>query len=117
MRPFKFNPLAMSSKLQSMTPEDMRLCCAIGDRAVKIVKDWARENRKLEVEPDWMIISLDIAIVHLSRSLNLRAFLECDDLTFIDEFSTIERNINRTLASFPNFVRLRFAQSALIRLS
>lgn len=99
-----------------LSPLEMQLCVAIGARVLA----WARDNAErlrgtpLAAYVDGLVIAADIGTVHLIRPLDLRAMLESDDLNLISEYTIIAENLNRPLAGFPAFVKLRFAQSSVI---
>jgi len=96
---------------ERLTPEDMRLCIALGSRAAEIVSAWAREKRRTDVEVSAMILAMDFATVHLVRPLKLYQLLITDDLSFTAEFVAVQRGIIRPLASFDNAITLAFAAS------
>lgn len=99
-------------RYDSIDPVDWDMIVRISRRACQIVADFKRNNRCDDLlDPDRMLIMMDIATVHVCRPLALLAWMLSDDLSFFEEFTTITKNIDRTCARFPDHVRLRFAKS------
>ena len=99
-----------------LSMEERRHLTQIAQRAYLMARDEiARAKDRLGVaapafvEPDPQIIFADYIVAHINRRLNLRALLASDDLSFAEEFRSIQENINRVLLHFPSDVRLVFA--------
>lgn len=102
--------LAPPVNFEQLTGADMRLCQLIGNRARWLGEQMRARNpldNLLEVHPD--IVAMDVGIVHLRRPLDLKAFLEADNLTFLREYATIQMHINRACKFFPAAVPLTYA--------
>ena len=99
-------------------PFEYHMIRGIAERADAIYRDWIAKRRltlkpgETILEPDRMVLAMDIAVAHLSRDLDLSAFLTADDLTFIAEVLSIQTNINRVDGRLPDYVHLRFARES-----
>lgn len=97
-----------------ITPHEYQLISGIAERADMIFRDWLAKRRltlkpgETLLEPERMVIAMDIAVAHLCRGLDLSAFLTSDDLTFIGEVVTIQTNVQRVDGVLPAYVHLRF---------
>ena len=97
-------------------PFEYTLIRGIAERADAIYREWiARRRLTLKpnetiLEPDRVVIAMDIAVAHICRNLDLSAFLVADDLSFIAEVIAIQTNIQRVDGKLPDFVHLRFAR-------
>ena len=83
-----------------------------------IFREWIAKRRltlkpgETLLEPDRIVIAMDIACAHIRRGMDLHAFLQSDDLSFIGEVVTIQNNIQRVDGMLPGFVPLRFARKS-----
>jgi hypothetical protein len=104
-------PPAGSLDFGSITPRDMTLILQIANRGSRLSHHYrlTQDKRDAVIEANPEIVAIDIAVVHLTRRLHLQSFLECDDLTFMAEYATIQKNIIRASQFFPRHVALRFA--------
>jgi hypothetical protein len=116
--PAGFAPRLADGKLDlnRITPDDMRCILEI---TRKILAWCAREDRTGRLaavmhSDGGMIVSLDLAVVHLARGLNLRAMSRADITDLVSDYALISKNIRRDLAYFPPAVILRFAQSSRV---
>lgn len=102
--------LAPPVKFEQLTGDEIRLCQLIGNRA-RFLGEQMRERNPLdgllEVHPD--VVAMDVGIVHLRRGLNLKAFFDAENLTFLREYATIQMHINRACKFFPADVPLTYA--------
>ncbi|MGV0999689.1 MAG: hypothetical protein ACOYBQ_10215 [Fluviibacter sp.] len=95
-----------------ITPDDMALIQQCAARAVWWMRDFkARHKREDLLDPEPMLIAMDIAAVHLVRPLKLWQWLASNDLDFVGDLVAITKNIDRTCGAFPNGVRLEFQQA------
>jgi len=94
---------------ERLTPDELNLCVEIGKRAAALARHFAATRKNVQLEIDSMQCAMDIAVAHLSRPLDLLRFLRADDLSFFNDFVTIELNINRLDGTLPNFVHLQHA--------
>ena len=97
-----------------LTPDQVRLIVACADRASKIVIEFLKQRGNAGdalLERDMMILRMDIACACLSRNLDLFAWLMSDDLSFFDEWVTLQKFLDRTSGRIPGDVKMRFAQS------
>jgi hypothetical protein len=98
--------------------DDYRVIRAISERADAIFREWiARRRLTLEpgktlLEPDRIVIAMDVAVAHICRDLDLHALLLSDDLTFVGEIVSIQTNVQRVDGRLPDYVHLRFARRA-----
>lgn len=98
-----------------VSPDEYTLIRAISERADSIYREWIAQRRlslkpgQTLLEPDRIVIAMDIAAAHISRGLDLRGLLESDDLSLISDIVSIQTNIQRLDGVLPNFVHLRFA--------
>lgn len=93
-----------------ITPRDFWLCHAIAKRTGEVVRDLkARFHRYDLVDPDVQQLWMDVVFTHIARPLMLEALLSTNIFDFMDEVTTITRNINRVDKTFPDFVPLRYA--------
>jgi hypothetical protein len=98
--------------------DDYRVIRAISERADAIFREWiARRRLTLEpgktlLEPDRIVIAMDVAVAHICRDLDLQALLLSDDLTFVGEIVSIQTNVQRVDGRLPDYVHLRFARRA-----
>lgn len=98
-----------------VTPDEYTMISAIAERADLIYRDWIRQRRltlrpgQTLLEPDPMLIAMDVSVAHISRGLDLRAMLGADDLSFIADIVSIQTNVQRLDGTLPFFVHLRFA--------
>ena len=101
---------------QKVTPYEYPLIRAIAERADAIYREWIAQRRltlrpdQTLLEPDRIVIAMDVAAAHISRGLDLGGLLQSDDLTFISDIVSIQSNIQRLDGTLPDFVHLRFAQ-------
>jgi hypothetical protein len=97
-------------------PFEYTLIRGIAERADAIYREWIDKRRltlkpgETILEPDRMVIAMDIAVAHICRDLDLSAFLTADDLSFISEVLSIQTNVQRVDGRLPDFVHLRFAR-------
>lgn len=95
-----------------INPIDMRYILEIANRGRALSMAYRLTDKKDDViEANAELIAIDVACVHMARGLNLKAFYESDDLTFMAEYAAIEKNIVRATCFFPGGVALRFASS------
>lgn len=93
-----------------LTPLELFFLQQIGQRAKLLgqqMRASLRNDTLLEVHPD--IVAIDVGVVHLRRGLDLKAFLEADNLSFLREYATIQMHINRACQFFPADVPLTYA--------
>lgn len=94
-----------------ITPDQMRIIGALGDRASRIIGQYAREKRNDAslLDPDPMLLRMDFATTHIAvGGLRLLDWLHADDLTFADELGKMLAGINRPLCIFNTAFKLRF---------
>ena len=93
-------------------PPDLALILALANRAASIARHYrvTTDNRDKMLEVNTELTAIDFAVCHLQRHLRLRDLLESDDLAFMAEYATIQKNIVRASNFFPSHVSLRFAQ-------
>lgn len=103
------SPVDGKIQFHKLTPEELELIVAIGVRAGAAIRDLMKARKGVDIEPDPQLIAMDVAVVHLSRPLQLMTFLRANDLDFISEIVTIQTNIQRGCGSLPVFVPLRYA--------
>lgn len=99
-----------------LTVREVDLCMMCGERAAQHARDWFREKRGMEVEMNPTLIGMDFAIAHLASPIDLERLLKSSSFDFLEDYGTIAKNIDRTLAFFPAHVKLRFANSGIITL-
>lgn len=93
-----------------LTPLELFFIQEIGKRARHLGEQMRarfKNDALLEVHPD--IVAIDVGVVHLRRGLNLKAFLEADNLSFLQEYATIQLHINRACQFFPADVPLLYS--------
>jgi hypothetical protein len=101
---------------EKVTPDEYPLIRAIAERADAIYRQWIAQRRlslkpgQTLLEPDRIVIAMDIAAAHISRGLDLQGLLESDELSFISDIVSIQTNIQRLDGRLPNYVHLRFVQ-------
>jgi hypothetical protein len=101
---------------QKITPYEYHMIRGIAERADMIYREWLNRKRltlrpnETLVEPDRIVIAMDVAVAHISRGLDLSALLTTDDLSFIAEIVTIQMNVQRVDGRLPDFVHLRFTR-------
>jgi hypothetical protein len=102
--------LAPPISFHQLTGLEYQHCMLIGKRA-RFLGEQIRArypgDKLLEVHPD--LVAMDIAVVHLRRGLDLKAFLESDNLSFLQEYRSIQLHINRDCRFFPADVPLLYA--------
>lgn len=102
---------------EKVTPQEYQLIAAIAERADMIFRAWiARRRLTLEpgktlLEPDRMVIQMDVAVAHICRTLDLVRLLHADELSFIGEIVSIQTNVNRVDGRIPDYVHLAFARA------
>ena len=102
---------------QKVTQEEYHLIAAIAERADMIFREWIRRRRmtlepgKTLLEPDRMVIQMDVAVAHICRGLDLVRLLYADDLAFIGEIVTIQTNVDRVDGRIPDYVHLSFTRA------
>ena len=69
------------------------------------------EPGKTLLEPDRMVIQMDVAVAHICRGLDLVRLLYADELAFISEIVTIQTNVNRVDGRIPDYVHFAFARA------
>lgn len=101
---------------EKITPHEYQLIRAIAERADMIFREWI-ERRRLTLkpgqtllEPDRIVLAMDIAAAHICRDLDLSGLLMADDLSFISDIVSIQSNIQRVDGKLPDFVHLRFTR-------
>lgn len=100
-----------SAPWELLTAEDVALISGIVARATDFARDLKKANPTLSIiDPDPMLMLMDVSLVHLRRGLDLRAFLYAPIDDFAHELATITRSINRALCTFPEDVKLQFAR-------
>jgi len=103
---------------EKVTQAEYQIIAAIAERADLIFREWiARRRLTLEpgktlLEPDRMVIQMDVAAAHITRGLDLAGLLQADDLAFIADIVSIQSNIQRVDGRLPGFVHLRFTRKA-----
>ena len=101
-----------------VTQHEYTFIRAIAERAESIYREWIAQRRltlrpdQTLLEPDRMLIAMDVAAAHISRGLDLIALVQADDLSFISDIVSIQSNIQRLDGVLPNFVHLRFARNS-----
>jgi len=93
-----------------LTPLELFYIQEIGKRAYRLgeqIRARYPGDSLIEVHPD--IVAIDVGVVHLRRGLFLKAFLEADNLNFLQEYRTIQLHINRACQFFPADVALTYA--------
>ena len=99
-----------------VNPEEYRVIRAIAERAYAMYQEWIAKRRltlkpgETILEPDVMVIMMDITCAHISRGLDLHALMMADDLSFISDILSIQTNIQRVDGVLPAFVHLRFTR-------
>lgn len=99
-----------------VSPHEYQLIRAIAERADMIFREWIVRRRltlkpgQTLLEPDRIVLSMDVAVAHISRGLDLSGLIMSDDLTFISDIVSIQSNVNRVDGRLPDFVHLRFAR-------
>lgn len=116
--PAGFAPRVADGKLdlKRITPDEMRLIIQI---TLKVLAWCLHEDKtgrfaSIMKSDGGMIVSMDLAVVHLVRRLNLQAMRHADITDLISEYADISENIRRDLAYFPPTIKLRFAQTSRI---
>ena len=100
---------------QQVTPDEARFCRAIAERARRFIVDYRKHHPKnLVLEPDLQIIVMDVMLTHIKRDMKLFEWLTAGDPEFLTEFAQVASHINRSLADFPQAVKLRFARKGEI---
>lgn len=95
---------------RQISPVEQHWARVIAERISAMVRDWKqRSGEDGMLDPDSMQIEMDIIVVHRFRKLRLQEFAQASILEVWSDFVTIEKYINRRLATFPADVRLRFA--------
>lgn len=102
-------PVEGKIQFDKLTPYELQLCVAIGQRAARAIRDLMKARKGVDIEPDPILCACDVATVHLTRPLQLLSFLQSNDLDFVSEIISIQTNIQRACGMFPVFVHLRFA--------
>ena len=101
---------------EKVRADEYPLIRAIAERADAIYREWINQRRltlkpgQTLLEPDRIVIAMDVACAHICRGLDLGAMLQADDLSFISDIVSIQTNIQRLDGRLPDFVHLRFAQ-------
>lgn len=92
-------------------PPDLAVILQLANRASAIAQQHRLtvDKRDGVLEINTELTAIDFAVCHLHRRLKLRDLLECDDLAFMAEYSTIQKFIVRASNFFPGHVALRFA--------
>jgi len=97
-----------------LNPDQVGLILACADRASKIVIAYLNQKGNAGdalLERDMMMIRMDIACACLSRDLDLFAWFTSDDLSFFEEWVTLQKSLDRTCGRIPDHVKMRFARS------
>lgn len=105
----KRSAVARVNPFENLNPAELQWLTLIGERGATMARVWFRERRGIEIEISPQIIAMDFALAHLANPIRLEALYHANDLDFMDDFATVTRNVQRTLAFFPRDVRLRFA--------
>jgi hypothetical protein len=87
----------------------------IGTRGAMVTKKLREQFPMSDSLPDHpIVIALDVAVAHWCRNLRLRDMLQAEELAFMADLTSIEKNIVRERNFLHADVRLRFAQSGAI---
>ena len=103
---------------QKITPYEYSMIRGIAERADMIYREWLAKRRltlrpgETLLEPDRIVIAMDVAVAHICRGLDLSALLTADDLSFIAEILSIQTNVQRVDGKLPDYVHLRFARQS-----
>lgn len=102
------SPAAASIPWGRLTHDEKNQAALCAARFAKMVRDIKRESPRGSemLDPDAMLIMMDICNVHLARGLNLFHLLICDDLVFLSDMDLITKNVDRACGAFPFHVRL-----------
>ena len=101
-----------------VTQYEYTMIRAISERADMIFREWIKRRRltlepgKTLLEPDRIVIAMDVAVAHICRDLDLSGLLLADHLTFISEIISIQTNVQRVDGRFPDYVHLNFTRKA-----
>lgn len=111
---------------ERLTPDDKGYLMIIGERAALAMRPLVDRLRTSQaqagidstgiLDPDSLLISMDVAAAHLARDcrLDLRALANFPDDLLLQDVVTIQRCIDRTTGALPFFVPLRCAKPARI---
>lgn len=111
--PDRRHDLPRGMRFDLINARDMALIIAIAERMKNVTLDWRRRFPADNVaEPNPTVTQVDVAVVHLTRGLDLLRFLQANEFEFMAEHVTIQKNIVRPLHQFPEDVNLRFASTS-----
>ena len=92
--------------------EDMRLIGACAQRAFDWMWDFKRRSMRDDlIDPDKMLIAMDISLAHLHKNLKLYQWLLSSDFDFVADLVAITKHVDRACGTFPAGVRLAFEGS------
>lgn len=95
---------------QRLTPDDLAILQAIGERTSLLARQWIKEGRlKFHggniIEPHPQNVAMDWGVVHLQKGINLHAYYFAPADVFMREFVTLQSVIDRTICRVPDSVR------------
>lgn len=95
-----------------INPADMVLIGQCAQRAFEWMWDFKRRSQRDDlIDPDKMLIAMDIALAHLHKNLKLYQWLLSSDFDFVAELVLITKNVDRACGTFPAGVKLAFEGS------
>lgn len=103
-----------------LPPNDRMHARLIARRAVQLIRDMQRRNPRPDwLDPDAMLIEMDVCTLHMRRPMRLQEWLESDDLTFLFEILLVSRIFAsvpglRASGMFPEWVQWRFSRAGVI---
>ena len=99
----------------SITPDEMDYAQACARRAYLMALDMVKRLRQKSatpgafVDPDPVLILMDICNVHKHSPIKLFAWFLSDDLAFAADYITLAKNVDRACGGLKNGARLRFS--------